>query len=241
MNNNVLDNNPCCDQATSEVTKLAILALIENDRDAWEQLLPHIDAISRLVISRGRLRRDKAAVFQSEAYGVIFEKRLSFDPKAGSFEGWCYTVLYNRAVDIARKCIADNRLRSVAAEKYREKQEESASSEEADSFAPTISTSTAARPFCDEQLSHLERLPPKRRVIALAAVNLHRRAHQDYWNKWLKEAGISPPFPPQFSAKSPKEIFESLAAALGLSPQAVRQHVYRARDVLREVLAKDQE
>ncbi len=89
-----------------DATSLACLAA-DNEcprelRDrAWEHLFPVIERIGRQVASRfrGSLHDELAA----ESAAVVWLRIQRFQPKAGSFEDWCRTVLHHYAIDVYRR------------------------------------------------------------------------------------------------------------------------------------------
>ena len=89
----------------SDGTALACLAAdigqIQEVRErAWERLSPVIEGIACQVASRFRGGRyDELA---AESAAIIWMRIQRFQPERGSFEDWCWTVLYHHAIDVWR-------------------------------------------------------------------------------------------------------------------------------------------
>jgi len=94
------------------------------------------------------------------------------------------------------------------------------------------------RQFSGEELKQLETLPPVRRVIALAVAGLWQAVLPDRWKRWVEEARIDPPFPPRecCAANGFRANVRLVAQSLEQTEDAVRQHLYRAKNVLRSLL-----
>ena len=87
-------------------------------------------------------------------------------------------------------------------------------------------------------LNVLTTLPVRRRIIALAIAGLWSRVPTELWTRWLREAEIEERFPPPECCMENGLLanIQLVAGFLGQSQDVVRQHFYRAKDVLAEVL-----
>lgn len=214
-----------------ELVRLALSTQNDVREAAWEKLKPIIDELAARVLQRVRLLEADRDDFVNECYCKLLAELHKFNPAAGSFRAWGYRVLYNLAVDKAREL--KRRLEaevSVPPEVLALLEARDAKEESKDNFLQV---------FCPAQLQMLSQLPPKRRVIALGVCGLHRRIPRELWRQWLDEAGIPETFPPPTDAKEVPEHFRQLAKELDMNPTALRQHFYRAKDVLREVLREE--
>lgn len=177
-----------------------------------------------------------------EAQSFIWEKRAKYHSEKGSFPSWCHTVLNNRATDMLREWRQRRRVDGVTGTWSDEDSEPYEPIEQADprwdkEWGLINNQLDGERQFSRDELELIETLPLRRRVIALALMGLWRKVPEHIWNNWLDQACIQLPFPPDECSPANKlaENVRILAASLGDSEDAIRQHFYRARNVLKRL------
>ncbi len=154
-----------------------------------------------------------------------------FDDRQPPFERWCHRVLRNFAVDGLRRkeCVAFETLKTKPDREF--DPEDPAWAQQRDRIERRLD---ATAPFSQADLKVLELAPPKRRVIVLAFTGLYSKVEPDRWEAWCREAHAQLPFPPDALLNEDEVAtrVEVLAAAMGVSPSAIRQHWHRGHSIL---------
>ncbi len=209
--------------------------------NGWEQI---VKRIAQKVAQQRFPRTQLAADLCVDAVSHVWEKREYFDPDSGQFEPWCYRVITNLAMDMLRHFLRRLEIDGPTG---------TFKSEPSDLTLVTVDGKwqteqrrvddelDSAVPFKCDELAHLEKLPPLRRVIALVLTGWWRAVPPSTWEQWLHSAGIDSPFPPpecrpiyDFS-----ENVSLIAQRLGRTVDSVRQHFYRSVPVLRGLTRYD--
>ena len=227
--------------------------------DGWEETVREVATIVACRrFPKAQLARDLCDCAPSH----VWERRNSYDP-ARSFRTWCSKVVDNLAIDMLRNFRRRRRFDGVTgedaiAERYgigRDLQKTDGWTDAAnwskrhedegrndpvceDPHNETDRCLDGPQMFSPDDLKRLEdnlNDAPLRRVIALSVLGWWTAVPPDIWERWLTKARINPPFPPPFpdDRDDPDTRFRVIADASGVSPNAVRRHLTRARSVLK--------
>lgn len=245
-----MQNNPsssCGSGEESQSSRCArlvqmVLSSSGQERDEAAKLLleqciqPLVQRVAR---RRCRFSQQHYNDFCDQAPAHVFEKLSYFDPQKGySFLAWCSRVLRNLAIDMGKQ--RERRREILYPMGVVEGKEGLESSNEPPSDeSPIVDQVSWGEPISAKGLALVkDNFPPLQRVIWVAMAGLVYRVDAAVWKQWLEEADVEPPFPP-------KEVYDfddllaridCISQALGMSRDGVRQHWYRARNVLRKKL-----
>jgi len=91
-------------------------------------------------------------------------------------------------------------------------------------------------PFCDRDLQEIEAWPVRDRLRVLVIAGLWRKVPEHLWVGWCEEEGLSQPFPDEIGEPATtQDGIAWVAAELGESLEAAKQHWYRKRKLLRNL------
>ncbi len=243
-----LDSQELCADAPSLVEKV-LLAQEPERSDAWKELLERcIKPIAQVIAPRIRLRGRLLADFQDGYAGKIYESLRQFDPQKGKFSTWCYTVIHRWGVDLGRREKV-RRTREILETELISPQESIETSDRnlLESYLGLAARDSRAlepweivvarEPLSPRQIQLLESLPPLRRVIICAVADWPGKIPPAIWQQWVQKAKLDKPFPPSELADydDPFDRLRFVAEYLGIQYSTLRQHWYRALEVLREV------
>lgn len=212
--------------------------------EGWEKA---VKRIAKVVANRRFPGTQIAKDLPHDALSHIWEKRKFYDSEK-PFEPWVRAVLRNLATDWRRKLKRRRRIDGLTGRYVEEgasvngKENGSGQLDPEDRSWKNDWKRVEARIFPDRffqrHLDVLKSLPVRRRVIALAIAGLWSRVPTEQWTQWLREAEIEEPFPPPECCleNGLRANIQLVADFLGQSKDVVRQHFYRAKDVLAEVL-----
>lgn len=212
----------------------------------WEET---VKRIAKVVAYRRFPGTQLAEDFPDDAVSHVWENQQFYDSES-PFEPWVFAVLGNLATDCLRKRRRRRRVdgltgRYVEEESRADMEAGDDSGEEVDSEDRSWKNDqkrVEARidvpdHFCERDLEFLATLPARRKIIALAVTGLWNEVPAEVWDTWLRDARIDPPFPP--SECCPENLENGVhvnvrlvAEALGQTENTIRQHFYRAKNVL---------
>jgi hypothetical protein len=206
-------------------------------------LRPLIEQTATRVCVRRRVGRQVQLDFAENALAAVVGPRETadgaavsarihtYDAEEGPFPGWLWRVL-------------DRLLMDVLKSRRRRGKHEALATDSGDKGGmmerqPDLATSDLdARmdhnaPFGEMDLQEIEAWPVRDRLRVLVVARLWRKVPEHLWVGWCEEEGLSQPFPdnPEEPATMQHRI-ASLAAEIGESPEAAKQHWYRKRDLL---------
>lgn len=211
--------------------------------ERWEETVNRIaERVARQMFPGTQV----AADFPHDAVSHIWEKRQFYDSEK-PFKPWVGAVLRNLAKDRHRE---SKRRRRVDGWTGRYVEEGESDIQAGDGIGQPDPEDRSWKddrkrvearidaPFSQRHLDRLATLPARRRVIALAIAGLWSRIPTEQWTRWLRDAEIEEPFPPPECCLENGLLanIQLVADFLGQSKDVVRQHFYRAKDVLAEVL-----
>lgn len=186
--------------------------------------------------------------FLHDAVSHIWEKRRFYDSEK-PFEKWVGRVLRNLALDRLRERERRRRIDGRTGRRVEEGSKDLEAGYGSEQLDPANRSWKDDRKrvearidtldhFFQRHLDVLTRLPVRRRIIALAIAGLWSRVPTELWTRWLREAEIEERFPPPECCMENGLLanIQLVAGFLGQSQDVVRQHFYRAKDVLAEVL-----
>lgn len=210
--------------------------------EGWEEIAKRIAKM----VAQGRSPGSQLAQdLCDNIVSHVWERRSSFDPAKGSFKAWCDRVAKNLATDLLREQSRRKKWESSYFEEAAKRQQSPAAFDPEDrnwknDQSRVVEKLDGPFKFCDEQLNELETLPPRRRVIALAIAGVWSWVPTEQWKQWLREAELDESFPPSECCLENGFPANLLAVAdwLGQSEDVVRQHFYRSKKVLANVLEK---
>jgi len=206
---------------------------------AWAELQPYVEKIAKEIVGSRRSAKQVTQDFLDRALAHVWEalQENRFDRNRGRFSGWCRQVLRNLLTDLVRRA-KTARNRAILHSDYSDSEQPLAEMVEDD--GPDVSQLLEQRePFSRRQLDRLRKKCSARVcVILMLLVGLFWRVPSDIWQNWLKEAGIGEPLPMErmWEREHPLSRGASVALALGMTDEAVRQTWYRYRKHLLVVL-----
>ena len=214
----------------------------EQRNEAFGELAErYIKPLANRVAFRRRFPEALVEEFVPDAITFVWEKLSQFDPQAGCFSAWSYRVLYHFAIDWGRRLKRERQL-------FVQLPVPEASEDELpwletvpdDKQRDIWEQVSANEPLSYRQLEILRKLPPLRRAIACAAAGLVGRIPREVWTAWLHEADLEEDFPPPEIADydEPLDRLRCLAEYLGMPFDTLRQHWYRAREILQELFSE---
>lgn len=230
-------NNALRDQILS---LSASLVVVDQDRMIENEAIVLLGPTVRLTAERAILRFPGRAAFecQEEAEGLIWQRLKSgkFVLDRGTFEGWCFSVLRNDLRTRLRRSRGDPLVHAYPiAGGTTDSGEAIGVDPPADELQLTIERALDSEfqkvPFSKSDIEQIETWQLDVRLVLLCLSGLWPKAPNDRWESWAVEAQVEMPFPQEGFAEreTATERQEWLAAALGLSPDAVTQTWYRNR------------
>jgi len=146
---------------------------------------------------RGQIGRDICA----DAESIVWERLPKFRPGLGSFEGWCYRVLLNQAIDRLCQIQSNPALQAVSIEQTRKYGETHASSVSHEPKEPDFRlwverALDREATFAVADLERIRNWKPWDRVVLLCLSGLSGKVPIQQWETWLAECDLRSPFPP---------------------------------------------
>jgi len=191
--------------------------------------------VGRAMSSKYSLPRQFINDLVSDSVSKVWKELDKYDIDKGPFEGWCYQVISNLALDKLRK--KPPRQLPVNHETGQEIDFEDPHGKE-DSRSDSSMDWGTLGPQIMKIIDNLSVLSVKQKVIFVAISGCYVMVKQKTWGSWLKELKIKPPFPPSnfLQKKTTTDRAKMIADLLSMKWNAVRIDYYRTCQKLREEL-----